>query len=105
MIRSHFTAAVPGLIVSHVNFEVSCSVHNHRFCFQQVWCPPDFASLGHSVLLKFGLQYNLSYKVIKKKVQHCSHISCDELYLCQSRMGTGKMKVTVIFPHQVRIPS
>ena len=70
MIRSYLTAAVPGLIVSDVNFNFSCSVHNHRFCFLEVWCPTVFVSLRH-VLSKFGIQDTLSCKVIKKKVQHC----------------------------------
>ena len=32
MIRKHFMAVVPGLIVSDVNFNFSCFIHNHRFC-------------------------------------------------------------------------
>ena len=65
MIRSYFTAAVPGLIVSDVNFNFSCFVHNNRFCFLQVWCSTAFASSGHNVLLKLGLQDTVSYKVTK----------------------------------------
>ena len=30
---SHFTAAVPELIVLDVNFNFSCLVHNRGFCF------------------------------------------------------------------------
>ena len=70
MIRSHlrwFKAAAPGLIVSDVNFNFSCFVHNHRFCFLPVWCPTVFESSRHSVLLKFGLQDTLSYEVIEKR--------------------------------------
>ena len=55
MIRSNFTAAVPGLTVSDLNFNFSCFVHNHGSCFLRVWCPTVFASSGHCVLLKFGL--------------------------------------------------
>ena len=66
MIRSHQMAAVPGLTVSDVNFNFSCLVHNHGFCFLKVWCPTVYASSGHSVLLTFGLQDTLSHKVIKK---------------------------------------
>ena len=51
-------------------------VHNHEFCFLQVWCPTVFASLGHRVQLKFGIQDTLSYKVLKK-VQHC----CIHVYI------------------------
>ena len=74
MIRGHFTAAVPGPIVSYVNFTFSCFVHNHRFCFLQDWCPTVFASSGHRVLLEFGLQDTLSCKLIKKcatLAMHC----------------------------------
>ena len=60
MIRNHSTAAVPGLTVSDVNFNISCLVHN-RFRFLQVWCPTDFASSGHGVLLNFGPRDSLSY--------------------------------------------
>ena len=72
MIRSCFTATVPGLIVtlslfvSDVNFNFYFFLHNRGFCFLQVWCPTGFASLGQRVLLKFGLQDTLSYKVMKK---------------------------------------
>ena len=64
-IRNHFTAAVSWLIVSDVNFNFSCFGHNHGFCFLQVWRPTVFASTKRCVLLKFGLQDTLSYKVIK----------------------------------------
>ena len=47
MIRCHFTAAVPRLIVNDVNFNFSRFVYKHRFCFLQVWQPTVFASLGH----------------------------------------------------------
>ena len=66
MVRSHFPAAVPGLIVSYVKFNFSCFVHNHRFCFLQVWCPTVFASSEHHVLLKSGPQDTSSCKVLKK---------------------------------------
>ena len=66
MIGSHFTAAVSGLIVCDVNFNCSCFVQNHRFCFLQVRCPTVFASSGHCGLLKFGLQDTSPYKVIRK---------------------------------------
>ena len=66
MVRSHFTAAVPGLIASDVNFNFSCFVHNHGFCLLQVRCRTAFASSGYHVLLKFGLQDTLSHKVLKK---------------------------------------
>ena len=61
-------AAVPGLIVSDVNFNFSCFVPNQGFSFfgGQVWFPTVFASSGHCVLLKFGLQDTLSYKVLRK---------------------------------------
>ena len=52
------------LVVWTSNF--SCFVHNHGICFLQVWCPAVFASSGHRVRLKFGLQDTLSCKVIKK---------------------------------------
>ena len=38
MIRSHLRAAVPGLIVSDVNFNFSCFDHNYGFCLLQVYC-------------------------------------------------------------------
>ena len=57
--------AVPGLIVSDVNFNISHFVHNNRFCFLQVWCPV-FASSGHPVPLNFGLKNTLSYWMLKK---------------------------------------
>ena len=66
MVRSHFMAAVLGLIVSDKNFNFSCFVHNHRFCFLQVSCLTVFALSGHRVLFKFGLQDTLSYNVLKK---------------------------------------
>ena len=47
-------------------FNTSCYVHNHGFCYRQVLCPIVFASSGHCVLLQFGLQDTLSYKVLKK---------------------------------------
>ena len=65
-IRGYFAKAVPGLIVSDVNFSFSWFVHNHGFCFLQVWCPTVFVSSGRRVLFKFGPQDNLSYKVLKK---------------------------------------
>ena len=74
MIRSYFTAAVPGLIISDVNFNFSCFVLNHGFCFLQVWCPAVFASSGHCVLLK----WNSGHFVIqgdKKNVQHWNKIT------------------------------
>ena len=52
IIKSHFTAAIPGLIVSELNFNFSCYVHNHGFCFLQDWRPTVPASSGHHVLLK-----------------------------------------------------
>ena len=66
-VRHHFTAAVSGLTVSDVNFNFSFFGHNHGFCFLQVWCPTVFASSGQYVLLKFGPQDTLSYKVLKHK--------------------------------------
>ena len=63
-------ADVSGLIVSGVNFNFFCFVHNHGFRFLQIWCPIVFASSGHRVLLEFGHHDTLSYKVIKN-VQHC----------------------------------
>ena len=63
MIRNHCTAAVPGLIISDVNFNFSCFIHNHGLCVLHVWHPIVFASSGHVVQLKFGLQDTLSYKV------------------------------------------
>ena len=44
----------------------------HRLCFLQVWCPVVFALSSHCVLLRFGLQDTLSYKVLKN-VQHSTH--------------------------------
>ena len=64
-IRNHSTVAVPGLIVSDGNFNISHFVHN-RFCFLQVWCPTVFASSGHPVPLNFGLKNTLSYCMLKK---------------------------------------
>ena len=61
--------AVSGLIISDVNFNFSCFIHNHIYCFLQVWCPVVFASSGQCILLKFGLQDTLSFKVLKN-VQH-----------------------------------
>ena len=61
-------AAVPGLIVSNVNCNFSCFVHNHGFCFLQVWCFAVFASLERGILFKFDLQDTLSYKMLKKCV-------------------------------------
>ena len=66
MIRSHFTAAVPGLFVSDVSFNFCCFVHTQGFCFLQVFCPIVFAPLGHFAQLKFVLQDTLSCKVLKK---------------------------------------
>ena len=43
----------------------SWCVHSHGFWFLQVWCLTVFASTGQCVLLKFGLQDTLSYKVLK----------------------------------------
>ena len=65
MIRSHFTAGVPGLSVSDVNFNF-CSQSQIFSFFLQVWCPAVFASLGHCVQLKFGHQDMLSGKMFKK---------------------------------------
>ena len=47
------------IFVTNINF--SSIIHNHRFCSLQVWCPIVFASSGHHVLLKFGLQGTLFY--------------------------------------------
>ena len=66
MIRNHFTAAVSGLIVSDVNFSFSCFAHNHGFGLLQVWCP-------YCVLLEFGIQDTLSYKVIRKMCNTDNH--------------------------------
>ena len=66
MIGHHSTAAVPGLAVSDVNFNFSSFVHNHGFCFLQVWCPTVFVSSGHRVLLNVGLWDTLFYYVLKK---------------------------------------
>ena len=37
----------------------------------QVWCPIVSESSGHNVLLTFGIQDTLSYKVLKKNAQKC----------------------------------
>ena len=75
MIRSYFTAAVPRLIFSDVNFNFFCFVHNHRFCFLHVLCATVFASSGHHVLLlKFGLQDTLSHNMLKKKNLKCNTV-------------------------------
>ena len=63
MVRNHSAAAVLGLSLSDVNFNISCFVHNNGFCFLQVWCPAVFASSGHLVLSNVGLQNTLSYQV------------------------------------------
>ena len=76
--------AILGLIVRDVNFNFSCFVHNHEFCFLQVWCPAVFASSGHRVLLKLGLQDTLSYKVLKK----CATLSTG-MYTTGSFIGTA----------------
>ena len=90
MIRNHSPAVVPGLIVSDVNFNFSCFVHNHGFCFLQVWCPTVFASSGHRVLLNFGLQDTLWVCPItcSKNVQHwpfhiCPCFVCFCVKFCQ----------------------
>ena len=75
--------AAPGLIVSGVNFNYFCCVHNHRFCLLQVWCPTVFASSVHCVFLKFGLQDILFFKVLKE---------CATLIL--STMDTGSVVST-----------
>ena len=74
IIRSHFMAAVSGLIVSGVNFNFFCFVHNCGFCFLQVWCPTVFASSGHRILLKFESPGHFEYKMIKKNVQQWLHV-------------------------------
>ena len=80
MNRSHFTASVSGLIqwlslmctstfpvlLARVLF--SCKSGVLLFCFVSL-CSIIFVSLGHRVLLKFGIQDTLSYEVLKKKVQ------------------------------------
>ena len=55
-----------------VNFNFSCWVDRHRFCFLQVWCPVVFASSGQRVLLKFVLQDILSHKMLQK----CATLAC-----------------------------
>ena len=80
MIRNHSTAPFSGTIVSGVNFNCSCFVHNNRFFFSSASlvsccfgimrppCPVTFWSPGHFVLL--GAQ-----KKKKKKGQHLSLVS------------------------------
>ena len=53
-IRNHSVTAVTGLIVSDENLNFSCS--QPQTLPQQVLCSIVFASTGHCVLLKFGLQ-------------------------------------------------
>ena len=66
MIRNHCVAAVSGLIINDVNINFSCFVHNHGFCFLQVWSPVVTASSGRSLLSRYGLLDTLSYEVLKK---------------------------------------
>ena len=87
-------AAVPGLIVCDVNFNFSCFVHIHRFCFPQVWCPIIvFTSSRHNVLLKFGLQDTLS-DISDKVLQKCATLeyyyyhSCHQYFLVFIKMHT-----------------
>ena len=47
MIRSHFMGAVSRLIVSNVDLNFSCFIHNIGFCFVQVWCPGVLLFLRH----------------------------------------------------------
>ena len=93
MTRSHFMAAVPGLIISDVNFNFSCFLHNSQFCFLQVWCPTGptvFASSGHCVLLKFGLQDTLSHKVIKNGWTLDSQLSVTQSIECYYKLPNLK---------------
>ena len=70
MIRNHFTAAVSGLIVSDVNLNFSCFVHNvQRILFSASLVSLCFCiirTLFECVLSNFGLQDTLSYQVLKK---------------------------------------
>ena len=54
MIRSHFTATVPGLIVSDVNFNFSCFVHNYVVVV--------FFFLGGVVFCKSGVPLFLGHR-------------------------------------------
>ena len=56
--------------VSDVNFNFSCFVHSHEFCFLQVWCHTVFASSRHRVLLKL-VPCTLRPMRCSKNVQHC----------------------------------
>ena len=82
MVRNHSAAAVLGLSLSDVNFNISCFVHNNGFCFLQVWCPTVSASSGHRVPLNFGLHDTLSTRC-SKNVQHwlymCIETNCNDL--------------------------
>ena len=71
MIKNYTMMASPGLIISNMNFNISCIVHKHRFCFLQVWCPTVFASSGH-VSQNCCLQDILSCKVLKKCERLCA---------------------------------
>ena len=93
MIRNHSTAAVPGLTVSDVNFNFSCIVYNNGFRFLQVWCPTVFASSGHRVLLKSGLQdtvvgwFDSSFACLNwEKHSHCSQ-SAQKFYFFLNLWG------------------
>ena len=78
IIRSRFTAAVPRLIVGDANFNFfSYFVHSHGFRFLEVWCLTVFASSGHHVLLKSGLQDTLSFKLLKKMCNTVNELTYD----------------------------
>ena len=95
MIRSLFMAAFLGLVVIDANFNFSCFVHNHGFCFLQVWCHAVFVSSGHHVLLNFGLRDTSSYEVLKKCATLILHHNCAvSLHLQTTITGSTKCVVT-----------
>ena len=65
MIRNHSTAVVPGLIVSDVNFNFSCFIHNNGFVF----CKSGVLLLLHhrdTVSCSILVSRTLSYNVVQK---------------------------------------
>ena len=71
MMRTHSTAAVSGMITSDVNFTFSWFIHNHGFCFLQVWCPTLFASSGTLCPIKiWSPGYFVLYGVQKCAILH-----------------------------------
>ena len=101
MINSHSTAAVPGLIVSDVNFNFSCFVHNHRICFLQVWCPTAFASSGHRVILNVGHPDTLSKKLTVVDKQAFRDIR----ETASSHSHSGEQRTQKLKSHLVRTQS